>query len=91
MYLNNKIYGKKMSNLVFLQITDITWDSSSFSEDDLPRELEIQWNNGKWKNSEVSKFISNYYNTKVNSLKIKQLANKTAVADVVGVSSLLAD
>ena len=66
-----------MSNPVFLKITDIIWDSSIVSEDDLPEELELQWNDGKWKNAEVSKFISNYYNAKVNSLKIRQLANKT--------------
>ena len=66
-----------MSKPVFLQISGIVWDSSSASKDDLPKELELQWNNGKWKNTEVSKFISNYYNAKVNSLKIRQLANKT--------------
>ena len=66
-----------MSKPVLLQITDIIWDSSSIREDNLPRELEVKWNNGKWKNAEVSKFISNYYNAKVNSLKIRQLANKT--------------
>ena len=66
-----------MSNPVFLQITDIKWDSSGASLDDLPKELELQWNNGKWKNSEVSKVISDYYSANVKSLKIKQLANKT--------------
>ena len=66
-----------MSNPVLLQITDIKWDSSGVSLDDLPKELELQWNNGKWKNSEVSKFISNYYSANVKSLKIRQLANKT--------------
>ena len=66
-----------MSNPVLLQITDIKWDSSAVSLDNLPKELELQWNNGKWKNSEVSKFISNYYSANVKSLKIRQLANKT--------------
>tara|TARA_B100000131_G_scaffold90136_1_gene86820 strand:+ start:1064 stop:1273 length:210 start_codon:yes stop_codon:yes gene_type:complete len=66
-----------MSKPVLLQITDIIWDSSSIREDNLPRELEVQWDNGKWKNAEVSKFISNYYNANVNSLKIRQIANKT--------------
>ena len=42
-----------MSKPVFLQITGIVWDSSSASQDDLPKELELQWNNGKWKNAEV--------------------------------------
>ena len=46
-----------MSKPVLLQITDIIWDSSSIREDNLPRELEVKWNNGKWKNAEVSKFI----------------------------------
>ena len=67
-----------MNNPVSLQITDITWDRSSDIEDDLPKKLELQWNNGKWKNAEVSKFLSNYYNAKVNSLKITQLVNKTS-------------
>ena len=66
-----------MSNPVLLQITDIKWDSSGVSLDDLPKELELQWNNGKWKNSEVLKFISDYYRANVKSLKIRQLANKT--------------
>ena len=66
-----------MSNQVLLQITDIKWDSSGVSLDDLPKELELQWNNGKWKNSEVSKFLSKYYSANVKSLKIRQLANKT--------------
>ena len=65
-----------MSNPVLLQITDIIWDSSIIRENNLPKELEVQWNNGKWKNAEVSKFISNYYNANVKSLKIRQLANK---------------
>jgi len=68
-----------MSNPVFLKITGIIWDPSSVKDDDLPKELELQWNDGKWKNAEVSKFISNYYNAKVNSLKISQLANKTTI------------
>ena len=51
-----------MSKPVLLQITDIKWDSSSVNVDDLPKELELQWSNGKWKNAEVSKFVSNYYN-----------------------------
>ena len=46
-----------MSNPVLLQITDIIWDSSIIRENNLPKELEVQWNNGKWKNAEVSKFI----------------------------------
>ena len=66
-----------MSNPVFLQITDIIWNPSSANLDDLPKKLELQWNNGKWKNAEVSKFISNYYNASIISLKIRQLANKT--------------
>ena len=66
-----------MSKPVLLQITDIKWDSSSINVDDLPKELELQWSNGKWKNAEVSKFVSNYYNANVQSLKIRQLANKT--------------
>tara|TARA_Y100000768_G_C23973133_1_gene681583 strand:- start:1963 stop:2172 length:210 start_codon:yes stop_codon:yes gene_type:complete len=67
-----------MSNSVYLQITNIIWDLPSESEDNLPRALEIQWNDGKWKNDEVSNYISNYYNVKVNSLKIRQIANKTS-------------
>ena len=66
-----------MSKPVLLQITDIKWDSSSVNVHDLPKELELQWDNGKWKNAEVSKFVSNYYNANVQSLKIRQLANKT--------------
>ena len=66
-----------MSKPVLLQITDIKWESSSVNVDDLPKELELQWDNGKWKNAEVSKFVSNYYNANVQSLKIRQLANKT--------------
>jgi len=66
-----------MSKPVFLQITGIVWDSSSASKDNLPKELELQWNDGKWKNADVSKFISNYFNAKINSLKIRQLVNKT--------------
>ena len=67
-----------MSNSVFLQITSIIWDSSTLNKNDLPTELELEWNNAKWENAEVSKFISNYYNAKVNSLKIRQIANKTS-------------
>ena len=66
-----------MSKPVLLQITDIKWESPSVNVDDLPKELELQWDNGKWKNAEVSKFVSNYYNANVQSLKIRQLANKT--------------
>ena len=67
-----------MTNSVLLQITSIIWDSSSLSENDLPTELELEWSNSKWKNAEVSKFITNYYNAKINSLKIRQIPNKTS-------------
>ena len=67
-----------MSTSVLLQITNIKWDLSSPNWNDLPTELELEWDNAKWKNSKVSKFISNYYNAKVNSLKIRQIVNKTS-------------
>lgn len=67
-----------MSSSVILQITSIKWDLSSPNVNDLPTELELEWDNAKWKNAEVSKFISNYYNAKVNSLKIRQIVNKTS-------------
>ena len=67
-----------MSSSVILQITSIKWDLSSPNVNDFPTELELEWDNAKWKNAEVSKFISNYYNAKVNSLKIRQIANKTS-------------
>ena len=67
-----------MSTPVLLQITNIKWDLSCPNENDLPTELELEWDNTKWKNTEVSKFISNYYNAKVNSLKIRQIVNKTS-------------
>ena len=67
-----------MSNSVYLQITNIIWDLSNESEENLPKALELQWNDIKWKNDEVLNYISNYYNVKVNSLKIRQIANKTS-------------
>ena len=67
-----------MSTSVLLQITNIKWNLSSPNQNDLPTELELEWDSTKWKNVEVSKFISNYYNAKVNSLKIRQIVNKTS-------------
>ena len=67
-----------MSNTVFLEITNITWDLPKDDKDDLPRALKLQWNNSKWTNVEVSLWLSKHFNFKVNSLNIKELVNKTS-------------
>ncbi|MDB3868800.1 hypothetical protein N9263_01910 [Candidatus Marinimicrobia bacterium] len=67
-----------MSNPVFLEITDITWELPKDNKDDLPGALELQWNNRKWTNAEVSLWLTEHFNFKVNSLNIKELVNKTS-------------
>jgi len=67
-----------MSNHVFLEITDIIWELPKNNKDDLPETLELQCNNRKWTNAEVSLWLTKHFNFKVNSLNIKELVNKNS-------------
>ena len=66
------------NNPIFLEITHITWDKPKCNKKDLPEELELQWNSSNWTNTEVSQWLSEYFNVKVKSLNVKKLANKTS-------------
>ena len=66
------------NNPIFLEITHITWDKPKGNKKDLPEELELQWNSSNWTNTEVSQWLSEYFNVKVKSLNVKKLVNKTS-------------
>ena len=68
----------EMNNPIFLEVTDITWNQSKEDKKELPAELELQWNSSDWTNTEVSQWLSEYFNVKVKSLNVKKLANKTS-------------
>ena len=67
-----------MNNPIFLEVTDITWNRPKQDKKELPKELELQWNSRDWTNTEVSQWLSEYFNVKVKSLNVKKLANKTS-------------
>ena len=67
-----------MNNPIFLEVTDITWNRPKEDKKELPKELELQWNSRDWTNTEVSQWLSEYFNVKVKSLNVKKLANKTS-------------
>ena len=66
------------NNPIFLEVTDITWNRPKEDKKELPKELELQWNSRDWTNTEVSQWLSEYFNVKVKSLNVKKLANKTS-------------
>ena len=68
----------EMNNPIFLEVTDITWNRPKQDKKELPKELELQWNSRDWTNTEVSQWLSEYFNVKVKSLNVKKLANKTS-------------
>ena len=68
----------EMNNPIFLEVTDITWNRPKEDKKELPKELELQWNSRDWTNTEVSQWLSEYFNVKVKSLNVKKLANKTS-------------
>ena len=59
-----------------LEITDITWNKSENEKKDLPKELKLKWNSNKWNRTQVSNWLSKYFNVSVNSLSIKELKNQ---------------
>ena len=61
------------NNPIILEIYDIIWDQSRKQSKDLPKELKLQWIKNDWNIREVSDWLSEYFNTKVNSLKINKL------------------
>lgn len=61
------------NNPIILEIYDIIWDQSRKQSKDLPKELKLQWIKNDWNIREVSDWLSEYFNAKVNSLKINKL------------------
>ena len=59
-----------------LEITDITWNKSENEKKDLPKELKLKWNSNKCNRTQVSNWLSKYFNVSVNSLIIKELKNQ---------------
>ena len=67
-----------MLSSTFLKVTAIHWEKSKEDIKELPKELELQWNTKDWNRDQVSDWISQHFNVKVNSLNIKELQNKAS-------------
>ena len=58
-----------------LKIINIKWDPTSKNKDNLPKEIELQWNSKKWGHEQVSNWLSNHFNATLNNFNIELLEN----------------
>ena len=65
--MNNK------DKLPILKITNIKWNDNS---EKLPVSLELQWASQNWNFFDVSKWLSEKYNSTLNNLNIEQIGIK---------------
>ena len=65
--MNNK------DKLPILKITNIKWNDNS---DKLPVSLELQWASQNWNFFDVSRWLSEKYNSTLNNLNIEQIGVK---------------
>tara|TARA_Y100001980_G_C14523310_1_gene298704 strand:+ start:1247 stop:1456 length:210 start_codon:yes stop_codon:yes gene_type:complete len=56
-----------------LKITNIKWNDNS---DKLPVSLELQWASQNWNFFDVSRWLSEKYNSTLNNLNIEQIGVK---------------
>ena len=61
----------KKNKLPVLKISKIKWNQES--NNNLPQELKVQWANQDWNFFEVSKWLSQEFNSTVNDLNIEQV------------------
>ena len=59
--------------LPILKITNIKWNDNS---EKLPVSLELQWASQNWNFFDVSKWLSEKYNSTLNNLNIEQIGIK---------------
>ena len=64
----------KKNKLPVLKISKIKWNQES--NNNLPQELKVQWANQDWNFFEVSKWLSQEFNSTVNDLNIQQVREK---------------
>ena len=64
----------KKNKLPVLKISKIKWNQES--NNNLPQELKVQWANQDWNFFEVSKWLSQEFNSTVNDLNIEQVREK---------------
>ena len=57
-----------------MKISKIKWNQES--NNNLPQELKVQWANQDWNFFEVSKWLSQEFNSTVNDLNIEQVREK---------------
>ena len=65
--MNNK------DKLPMLKITNIKWNDNS---EKLPVSLELQWASQNWNFFDVSRWMSEKYNSTLNNLNIEQIGVK---------------
>ena len=56
-----------------LEITNIVWQHPKKENEELPKELKLNWNIDKWDYMQVSNWLTEYFKVKVKSLNIKEL------------------
>ena len=59
--------------LPILKITNIKWNDNS---EKLPMSLELQWASQNWNFFDVSRWLSQKYNSTLNNLNIEQIGVK---------------
>lgn len=42
----------------------------------MPKDLKLEWQNKNWSHAQVSDWLSEYFDVKVDTLNIKELDNK---------------
>ena len=64
---------KNKDKFPILKITNIKWNENS---DKLPVSLELQWASQNWNFFDVSRWLSEKYNSTLNNLNIEQIGVK---------------
>jgi len=66
----------KNNDSIVLKISNIKWDENPKNNEKLPKEVDLQWGSKQWDHSQVSAWLSNYYNNTLSDLTITQSETK---------------
>tara|TARA_B100001113_G_scaffold104890_2_gene85040 strand:- start:1549 stop:1764 length:216 start_codon:yes stop_codon:yes gene_type:complete len=66
----------KNNDSIVLKISNIKWDENPKNNEKLPKEVDLQWGSKQWDHSQVTAWLSNYYNNTLSDLTITQSETK---------------
>ena len=66
----------EVNDATLLEITNIIWGQPDKAKKELPKDLKLEWQSKNWSHTQVSDWLSKYFNVKVDTLNIKEVDNK---------------